>query len=204
MAGGRRLLSLPHAPLKRTTDFRMPGRFFRPRRFELRDERKTLHLYYVETQPPTTVPAPLPVRRGATSPDDVLKLYFKSIGIQQGLSHQMVNAIVKDPQGFIWIGTAEGLNRYDGTEFHVYRHEPGNPCSLSRASWINCSSHHTGRPVVHRHGEGRKRLQRAKGKLRTDIGGKRLPQPAGQPAASAVLCPETRRAHLLGLARSTD
>lgn len=74
---------------------------------------------------------------GARSADDVLKLYFKSIGIQQGLSHQMVNAIVKDPQGFIWIGTAEGLNRYDGTEFHVYRHEPGNPCSLS-TSWINC------------------------------------------------------------------
>lgn len=38
---------------------------------------------------------------GARSADDVLKLYFKSIGIQQGLSHQMVNAIVKDPQGFI-------------------------------------------------------------------------------------------------------
>lgn len=74
---------------------------------------------------------------GARSADDVLKLYFKSIGIQQGLSHQMVNAIVKDPQGFIWIGTAEGLNRYDGTEFHVYRHEPGNPGSLS-TSWINC------------------------------------------------------------------
>ena len=74
---------------------------------------------------------------GARSANDVLKLYFKSIGIQQGLSHQMVNAIVKDPQGFIWIGTAEGLNRYDGTEFHVYRHEPGNPCSLS-TSWINC------------------------------------------------------------------
>ena len=74
---------------------------------------------------------------GARSADDVPKLYFKSIGIQQGLSHQMVNAIVKDPQGFIWIGTAEGLNRYDGTEFHVYRHEPGNPCSLS-TSWINC------------------------------------------------------------------
>ncbi|MFR1289877.1 MAG: two-component regulator propeller domain-containing protein [Alistipes finegoldii] len=73
-------------------------------------------------------------------PDDVLKLYFKSIGIQQGLSHQMVNAIVKDPQGFIWIGTAEGLNRYDGTEFHVYRHEPGNPVrSRHRGSTVSTS-----------------------------------------------------------------
>jgi len=44
MAGGRRLLSLPHAPLKRTTDFRMPGRFFRPRRFELRDKNFTFVL----------------------------------------------------------------------------------------------------------------------------------------------------------------
>lgn len=68
---------------------------------------------------------------------DEQKLYFRNIGIQQGLSHQMVNAIVKDSLGFVWVGTAEGLNRYDGTEFHVYRHDPGNPHSLS-TSWINC------------------------------------------------------------------
>lgn len=74
---------------------------------------------------------------GARSAGDELKLYFKSIGISQGLSHQLVNAIVKDSLGFIWVGTAEGLNRYDGGGFHVYRHEPGNPNSLS-TSWINC------------------------------------------------------------------
>ena len=38
---------------------------------------------------------------GARSADDVLKLYFKSIGIQQGLSHQMVNAIRRDSSGSV-------------------------------------------------------------------------------------------------------
>ncbi len=139
---------------------------------------------------------------GARSADDVLKLYFKSIGIQQGLSHQMVNAIVKDPQGFIWIGTAEGAEPV--RRHRIPRLQTRTGKSLFALDIVDqLSLHHTGRPVVHRHGEGRKRLQRAKGKLRTDIGGKRLPQPAGQPAHTLFL----RRLEGLSLdrhARRTD
>ena len=65
-----------------------------------------------------------------------IKLYFRNTDIRQGLSHQLVNALAKDSLGFVWIGTAEGLNRYDGTRFQTFRHEPGNPGALS-TSWIN-------------------------------------------------------------------
>ena len=76
----------------------------------------------------------LPVRAAA---EDDLRLHFRTLGIQQGLSNQMVNAVVKDSLGFVWVGTAEGLNRYDGLRFRVFRHEPGNPHTLS-TSWVNC------------------------------------------------------------------
>ncbi len=65
------------------------------------------------------------------------KFYFRTLGIREGLSNQMVNAIVKDSSGFVWVGTADGLNRYDGMRFRVFRHEPDNPNSLS-TSWVNC------------------------------------------------------------------
>ncbi len=41
-----------------------------------------------------------------------------------GLSHNTVLSMVQDQQGFLWIGTVDGLNRYDGYDFVVYRHDP--------------------------------------------------------------------------------
>ncbi len=69
--------------------------------------------------------------------EEDVKFYFRTLGIQQGLSNQLVNAVVKDSCGFVWVGTADGLNRYDGRRFRVFRHEPDNPHSLS-TSWVNC------------------------------------------------------------------
>lgn len=59
-------------------------------------------------------------------------LQFRHLSVKDGLSHPDVRAIVQDHQGFMWFGTwLGGLNRYDGYAFKVYRHEPGNPRSLS-------------------------------------------------------------------------
>lgn len=58
-------------------------------------------------------------------------LYFEKLTIQNGLSNNKVNCIIQDKRGFIWIGTNDGLNRYDGYNFTVYRHEPGNPTTIS-------------------------------------------------------------------------
>ncbi len=55
---------------------------------------------------------------------------FKHITQDQGLSQNSVFAIMQDSNGFMWFGTQDGLNRYDGYEFIIYRPEPGNPGGL--------------------------------------------------------------------------
>ena len=58
-------------------------------------------------------------------------LDFERISIEQGLSQSTVFCILQDSRGFLWFGTQDGLNRYDGHEFVVYHPEEGNPNSLS-------------------------------------------------------------------------
>jgi ligand-binding sensor domain-containing protein len=56
---------------------------------------------------------------------------FKHINIEQGLSNSTIECIYQDKRGFIWIGTRDGLNRYDGKHIVVYKNESNNPFSLS-------------------------------------------------------------------------
>jgi len=58
-------------------------------------------------------------------------LYFEKINTGNGLSHNKVNCILQDKRGFIWIGTEDGLNRYDGNEFLVFRSLPGKTDCIS-------------------------------------------------------------------------
>lgn len=56
---------------------------------------------------------------------------FSSLNIHHGLSNNQVNCIYKDDRGFLWFGTLGGLNRYDGTNFRVFRHIFSDSLSLS-------------------------------------------------------------------------
>lgn len=47
------------------------------------------------------------------------------------LSSSLINQIYQDRNGFIWIATEDGLNRYDGAKFTIYKHEPNNEHSLA-------------------------------------------------------------------------
>ena len=60
--------------------------------------------------------------------------YFERLSIDDGLSQNTIFNIVQDRKGFMWIATMDGLNRYDGYEFKVYRHDPQDPNSLSENS----------------------------------------------------------------------
>jgi ligand-binding sensor domain-containing protein/serine phosphatase RsbU (regulator of sigma subunit) len=53
---------------------------------------------------------------------------------EQGLSQISVNCIIRDSYGFLWIGTQDGLNKFDGYDFKVYRHQPSDPYSLSNSN----------------------------------------------------------------------
>ena len=59
------------------------------------------------------------------------KLRFQSI--QEGLSSKFVQCILKDSKGFMWFGTYNGLNKFDGTNFTVYEHNPSDSNSLSHS-----------------------------------------------------------------------
>ncbi len=56
---------------------------------------------------------------------------FLNIGSNDGLSQNTVRCTFQDKNGFIWLGTMDGLNKYDGYNFTVYKKDPGDPNSLS-------------------------------------------------------------------------
>jgi len=57
------------------------------------------------------------------SESGISKYDFKHLGLEQGLSHSSVISILQDKTGFIWIGTKDGLNRFDGISFRTYQRE---------------------------------------------------------------------------------
>lgn len=57
-------------------------------------------------------------------------LYFRHYNNKQGLSHNTVYCSIQDKRGFMWFGTDDGLNRFDGHTFKVYRHNSYNPESI--------------------------------------------------------------------------
>ncbi|WP_229748189.1 EAL domain-containing protein [Lacimicrobium alkaliphilum] len=69
-----------------------------------------------------------PLTAAATT--DISALQFDNYSVAQGLTQSTVIDIVEDKQGFIWIATADGLNRFDGYEFKQYHHNPEDPSSL--------------------------------------------------------------------------
>ena len=56
---------------------------------------------------------------------------FDHIGSEDGLSQNTAFSILFDSKGFMWVGTYNGLNRYDGYEFKIFRSSPGNPSSFT-------------------------------------------------------------------------
>jgi ligand-binding sensor domain-containing protein/anti-sigma regulatory factor (Ser/Thr protein kinase) len=57
--------------------------------------------------------------------------HFTTYTVSQGLSNNSINCITKDSRNFIWIGTAEGLNRFDGSRFISFFSDRDDPASLS-------------------------------------------------------------------------
>ncbi|CCZ71284.1 two-component system sensor histidine kinase/response regulator [Bacteroides sp. CAG:702] len=55
---------------------------------------------------------------------------FTHIGLEDGLSQSTVLSITQDVQGNMWFATFNGVNRFDGYDFTVYRHETGNAGSI--------------------------------------------------------------------------
>ena len=93
------------------------------------------------TPEPSAAPTSHPVAPESVSPASLPQicdcvLRFDHISIEQGLSQSSVHVIFQDSRGFLWFGTQDGLNRYDGYTFKTYKPDPDSLYSLSDR-WIN-------------------------------------------------------------------
>jgi ligand-binding sensor domain-containing protein/signal transduction histidine kinase/DNA-binding response OmpR family regulator len=63
--------------------------------------------------------------------------YFKHYHVENGLSNNSVNCSMQDKKGFLWFGTINGLNRFDGYRFRIYRHDHDDSTSIG-SNFIRC------------------------------------------------------------------
>ncbi|WP_177183848.1 hybrid sensor histidine kinase/response regulator [Mucilaginibacter sp. OK283] len=63
-------------------------------------------------------------------------MHFQHIGSKENLSELNINTMIQGKQGFIWVGTRDGLNRYDGNKFKVFRNDVNDKTSISN-NYIN-------------------------------------------------------------------
>ncbi|MFT4924233.1 MAG: ligand-binding sensor domain-containing protein/signal transduction histidine kinase [Phenylobacterium sp.] len=59
---------------------------------------------------------------------------FERLSIQDDLGQTVINSIIQDNKGFLWFATEDGLSRYDGYTFKVFRHHPEDPTSVAHNS----------------------------------------------------------------------
>ncbi|MEI7724853.1 MAG: two-component regulator propeller domain-containing protein [Bacteroidota bacterium] len=63
------------------------------------------------------------------------QFFFTNYPIEKGLSQSVVNCVFQDSRGYIWVGTQNGLNRFDGYNFVIFSYNPADSSSLSN-SWV--------------------------------------------------------------------
>jgi len=89
--------------------------------------------------PDSLNPATLPEPQPGTPPTNIVlpnpiysqNIRFEQFSLEEGLSQSSVNVILQDRLGFLWFGTQDGLNRYDGYSFKIYKPDVDDPNSLS-------------------------------------------------------------------------
>lgn len=89
-------------------------------------------------------------------------LTFEHIGTHEGLSQINVNCIIQDSRGFMWIGTRNGLNCYDGYTVTTFRNNTGDPYSISNNMITDLAEDKDGNIWIATHG-GLNRYDRKKG-----------------------------------------
>jgi ligand-binding sensor domain-containing protein len=70
---------------------------------------------------------------------------FKQFTFDNGTLSNIINCFLEDKDGYLWIGTSDGLRRFDGDEFSVLKHEKGNPNSLAHSEVLSLCEDKIGR-----------------------------------------------------------
>ncbi|MEJ2750388.1 MAG: two-component regulator propeller domain-containing protein, partial [Anaerolineae bacterium] len=89
-----------------------------------------LFLIAISVHPTSAQEDDAPPPDGAPTPLSPVT-HFAHLTTSDGLASAHVEVIFQDSRGFMWIGTRDGLNRYDGYHFTTYRDDPADPNSIS-------------------------------------------------------------------------
>lgn len=81
------------------------------------------------------LPAPLAAEADGISAVDPASVRFRRLDQAEGLSQSSVLALAQDRHGFVWMGTQDGLNRFDGFDIRVFRPQRGRADALSN-NWV--------------------------------------------------------------------
>ncbi|GGF17523.1 hybrid sensor histidine kinase/response regulator [Hymenobacter cavernae] len=93
-------------------------------------------------------------------------LLFHTLTTADGLSQNSVSSMLQDRRGFLWLGTQDGLNRFDGAGFHVFRNDPQRPGSLSSNFILSLTQDQQGKIWVGTGGGGLCQYDPVTGKFR--------------------------------------
>ncbi|MGD8848763.1 MAG: two-component regulator propeller domain-containing protein, partial [Anaerolineales bacterium] len=93
------------------------------------------------------------------------KLEFDHLSLEAGLSQSVVLVILQDSLGFMWFGTQDGLNRFDGYEFKVYKQDPADQTSISNNYILALAEDPEGDLWIGTNGGGLNRLDRETGEF---------------------------------------
>ena len=72
------------------------------------------------------------------------EMRFEHLSSEQGLSQNSVLCILQDQRGFLWFGTEDGLNKYDGYSFTVYKIDIYDTTSISENHILSLCKDHNG------------------------------------------------------------
>ncbi|MFM2442155.1 MAG: hypothetical protein RL449_796, partial [Bacteroidota bacterium] len=100
---------------------------------------------------------------------------YERLGTNSGLSQSSIYKIIQDKKGFLWFATGDGLNRYDGHNFKIYRNDPSDPKTLSGSEIFSVTEDDLGNLWVGTRTSGLNKIELATGKITRFTKG-----PAGQ------------------------
>jgi ligand-binding sensor domain-containing protein len=107
---------------------------------------------------------------------------YERLGTNSGLSQSSIYKIIQDKKGFLWFATGDGLNRYDGHNFKIYRNDPSDPKTLSGSEIFSVTEDDLGNLWVGTRTSGLNKIELATGKITRFIKG-----PAGQDLSSSTI-----------------